>query len=156
MALSRMVNGLGVWKFFLFRWVNAMEENKQDVPVEKKAVVSQLGLCGALSAAIVLALVFFPYRWGFGVAADGTEWFLEQVGFVLSWLFANPGWLFGPLGFAFLFCSCASLKKSLGMKLNQKFDCAGVVVLLLLLFAFVGYSLSYVAAERQERLDQGR
>lgn len=133
-----------------------MEENKQDVPVEKKAVVSQLGLCGALSAAIVLALVFFPYRWGFGVAADGTEWFLEQVGFVLSWLFAHPGWLFGPLGFAFLFCACASLKKGLGVKLNDKFDSAGVVFLVVLITAFVGYTISYALEERKERLEQGQ
>lgn len=133
-----------------------MEENKQNVPAEKKSVVSQLGLCGALSAAIVLALVFFPYQWAFGVGTGGIEGVVEQVGVIFSWIFANPGWLFGPLGFAFLFCSCASLKKGLGVTLNQRFDCAGVVVLLLLLFAFVGYSLSYIAEERQERLEQGR
>ena len=133
-----------------------MEENKQNVPAEKKSVVSQLGLCGALSAAIVLALVFFPYQWAFGVGTDGIEGVVEQVGVIFSWLFANPGWLFGPLGFAFLFCACASLKKGLGVKLNDKFDSAGVVFLVVLITAFVGYTISYALEERKERLEQGQ
>ncbi len=77
--------------------------------------------CALLSLAVVLAVVFFPYEKGVAVFFTVLGWLIEGGAWLANWMYDHPAWVFGVIGFATLFCYCASCKRSLGRALNRKF-----------------------------------